>query len=435
MDRMKILIIADEEWNDVVFGNGVLTNWFTDFDATFAEIYCSPGLPYNNVCERYFQLTDAQMGFSMFTTQRAGSIVVKPTDISSIEASKKNAQRRGMYGFMKKLSLWMHTPIMMIRDIIWTIGRYNKSALSQFVNDFVPDIIFCPQYGTPKLWRLERYIHSLCGAPMIAFTGDDETSYKQISYSPLYWFRRWYCRQSFKKTVGIFSHYMMHSKDQAKDYTNEFGITTSCLFKCGVFPDKYEKKTVGSPIRLVYAGRLYCNRWKSLAAIGKALCEINKNGVKMVLDIYTQEQLTKESAKYLIEDNYIYMKGSVSSSELPRIYHDADIALHVESFDKKYKYATRVSFSTKIIDLMASTCAIIAICWNEQTGYQYLKEHDAAICIDSYDRILPQLQAIVENPVMVQEYARKAYECGKTNHSRAIIQNQLKTTFEKYINK
>lgn len=36
---MKILIIADEDWNDVVFGNGVLTNWFTGFEAEFAEIY------------------------------------------------------------------------------------------------------------------------------------------------------------------------------------------------------------------------------------------------------------------------------------------------------------------------------------------------------------------------------------------------------------
>lgn len=432
---MKILIIADEEWNDVVFANGVLTNWFTGFEAEFAEMYCSPGLPLNNVCDRYFQLTDGQMLRSLYSSTRAGSIVVKPSDASTIEASKENAQRKGVYGIIKKMSLWVHTPIMMIRDFIWSAGRYNKMELTQFVNDFAPDVIFCPQYGTPKLWRLERYVHSICSAPMIAFTGDDETSYKQVSYSPLYWIRRWYCRQALKKTVGIFSHYMMHSKDQAEEYANDFGVPTSRLFKCGVFADKHEAKPVGLPILLVYAGRLYCNRWKSLAAIGEALRTINKDGVKMVLDIYTQEKLTSEQAKHLCEENFIYMKGSVPGSELPRIYREADIALHVESFDKKYMYATRVSFSTKIIDLMASTCAIMAICWNKQTGYQYLEEHDAAICIDSYDKILPRLQAIVDNPSIVQDYAKKAYECGKKNHSREIIQNQLKSTFEQYITK
>lgn len=32
---MKILITA-EEWNGYVYGNGVLINWFTGFDAEFA---------------------------------------------------------------------------------------------------------------------------------------------------------------------------------------------------------------------------------------------------------------------------------------------------------------------------------------------------------------------------------------------------------------
>lgn len=430
---MKILIIADEEWNDVVFGNGVLTNWFTGFDAEFAEIYCSPGLPLNNVCDRYFQLTDGQMVRSLFASVRAGSVVEKPSDASAIEASKENVQRKGVYGLMKNLSLWLHTPVMMIRDLIWATGRYDKAALAQFVNDFGPDVIFCPQYGTPKLWRLERFIHSICSAPMIAFTGDDEISYKQVSLSPLFWIRRWYCRLDFKKTIGIFSHYMMHSKEQAEEYSNDFDVPTSRLFKCGVFSDNYELKPVGAPIRLVYAGRLYCNRWKSLAVIGEALRTINKNGVKMVLDIYTQEKMTPGQLSHLCEENFIYLKGSVPASELPRIYQEADIALHVESFDKKFMYATRVSFSTKIVDLMASSCAIMAICWGKQTGYQYLEEHDAAICIDSYEKILPQLQKIVDNPSLIQEYAKKAYECGKKNHSREIVQNQLKSTFEKYI--
>lgn len=227
----------------------------------------------------------------------------------------------------------------------------------------------------------------------------------------------------------------MFSKDQAKEYADEYGVKTDTLYKCGSFPESFEPKEVGTPIRLVYAGRLYCNRWKSLAAIGNALCEINKNGIRMVLDVYTKEQLTKEQARHLCRENFIYMRGAVPGYELQRIYKEADIALHVESFDKKYKYATRVSFSTKIIDLMASSCAIMAICWDRHAGYQYLKEYDAAICIDSYDKILPQLQLIVDTPSLVREYAEKAYECGRQNHSREKIQNQLKSTFEKYINK
>ena len=430
---MRVLIIAEEEWNDVITGNGVMTNWFADFDADFAHIYCSPGLPLNDICDKYFQITDSQMLKSLFSKSRAGTQIKKPTEALAINAAKVNLQRKGIYKIMKQLSLWFHTPVMMIRDFIWLCGRYNKEGLIKFVSDFNPDIIFCPQYGVPKMWRLERYIHSICKAPMVAFTGDDEVSYMQINYSPLYWIRRWYCRSYFKKTVGIFSHYFMFSDEQAEEYRRDFSISTSQLFKCGLFPEQLECKDVGDPIRLVYAGRLYCNRWKSLAEIGKALREINKNGIKMVLDVYTQETLTKKQAKYLSQDNFIYVKGSVPGTELAGIYKNADIALHVESFDKKYRYATRVSFSTKIIDLMASTCAIMAVCWEKHFGYQYLRDNDAAFCCPSYESILPQLQKICNNPSLITQFQEKAYLCGITKHAKHIIQKQLRTIFQNAI--
>lgn len=427
---MRILIIAEEEWNDVITANGVMTNWFSDFDAEFAHIYCSPGMPLNDVCEKYFQITDSQMFKSLFLKSRAGKSIKKPIEELAIDAAKENLQKAGIYKIMKQLSLWLHTPVMMIRDFIWLLGRYNKEELNKFVSDFNPDIIFCPQYGVPKLWRLERYIHSTCKAPMIAFTGDDEVSYKQVSYSPLYWLRRWYCRKYFKKTVGIFTHYLMFSDEQANEYKKDFSINTSQLFKCGIFPEKLERKAIGKPIRLVYAGRLYCNRWKSLVEIGKALREINKDEVKMVLDIYTQETLTKKQAKYLSQDNFIYVKGAVPGAELANIYKKADIALHVESFDRKYRYATRVSFSTKIIDLMASTCAIMAVCWEKHFGYQYLRDNDAAFCCPSYESILPQLQLICDQPSLITEYQEKAYNCGLKKHQKSVIQKQITDLFQ-----
>ena len=186
---------------------------------------------------------------------------------------------------------------------------------------------------------------------------------------------------------------------------------------------------------MVYAGRLYCNRWKSLAAIGKALREINKDGIKMVLDVYTQEQLTKEQERTLNDENFIFIKGAVPGPELTNIYKKADIALHVESFDKRYKYATRVSFSTKIVDLMASSCAILAICWEKHCGYQYLKDHDAAICCSDYDDILPLLQSICDDPSIITKYQERAYNCGVKRHSRSIIQNQIIDTFQNVLHK
>lgn len=432
---MKILLITAEEWNDYVYGNGVLTNWFTGFDAEFAQIYTSPGLPNNKVCRKYFQIDERQMVKSLYSNTKAGREVKMPTNEREQDAAKSNAQRKGIYGIFKKLSLWMHTPIVMLQDFIWMTGRYDKAALQRFIDGYKPDVVFCPQLGNPKMWRLEKLVKGMTDIPFVAFTGDDEASYQQVSKSPLFWLRRWYCHNVLKNSVKIFSHYFMHSKEQAQDYTNEYGVPTSTLYKCGDFSNEFVKKSVGSPIRLVYAGRLYCNRWKTLAEIGKALHEINKHGERMVLDIYTQEALTNEQRKALSPENSVYMKGSVNPQQLKEVYRNADIALHVESMDKKNRLATRVSFSTKIIDLMASTCAILAVCWNRHCGYQYLRDNDAAFCVDNYSDILPMLQRIVDNPSLVQNYAQKAYECGRKNHTREKIQKQIRDKFEELIAK
>lgn len=426
---MNILLITDEEWNDSVYGNNVLTNWFAGFDAEFAQIYCSPGLPLNNVCRRYFRITDGEMARSLFFGPNAGYMVSMPEDGVQQQLSKENAQRKGVYGVMKKVSTVVHTPVMMLRDFIWCNGHYNKQAMKEFIDNFNPDIVYCPRLITPKLMRLEKLVSTMTTAPFVAFTADDEASLMQVNYSPLYWMRRLWIRNKLKSHVKLYKHYFTFSQDQAEDYRKEYGIPTSTLYKCGDFIGKYQAKEINQPIQMVYAGGLYCNRWKTLEKIGEALKDINKDGIKIVLNVYSQDELTNAQKQALSEQNYIYFKGAVSTTELAEIYRKADIALHVESFDKKNKYATRVSFSTKIIDLMASTCAILAICWEKHAGYQYLHDHDAAFCVADYKDILPTLQHICQEPESIQEYAKKAWDCGSRYHDRMVIQNQIKGTF------
>ena len=425
---MRLLLITSEEWNDAVYGNNVLTNWFEGFDAEFAQIYCSPGLPYNKICDRYFQVTDVQMVRSLYTFRKAGAVVNKPTSDDDIKRSRVNAQRRGSYKWLKMISSYIHEPMMIIRDAIWLLGRYDKGALKQFVDTFNPDIVFCPRMFSPKLGRLERLVSGMTKAPFVAFTADNEASLNCYSWSPLFWLRRLYIHHIFAKHVNLYKHYLMFSVEQAQEYNKEYRIPTSCLYKCGDFPE-FKSKTVNKPIRMIYAGRLYCNRWKTLAAIGQALMEINRKSPQMVLDIYTADNLTSRQKKTLQRFDHIRVHNSIPSEQLIQEYQKADIALHVESFDKANRLATHYSFSTKIIDLMASSCAILAICWEHHAGYQYLHQHDAAFCVSSYEGILPMLERICDNPGLIGEYAEKARMCGIENHTRERIQGQISRVF------
>lgn len=428
MRKLKILIIADEVWNNDLHGNNVLSNWFNGFDAEFAEIYCSPGTPKNHCCESYFQVTDSMMVKSIIGKRAGRRFDLSVSDMQS-ESSIESAEQipTSFYRFMKSIA---SDSVRVVRDLIWLSGRYDLKVMQKFINDYQPDLVFCPRLLTPKLLRLERIVAGMTKVPFVAFTADDEASLMQVSYSPIYWMRRLLFRKAFRKHVSLYKHYFTFSEEQAVDYARDYGIPTSTLFKSGNFDVEPIVKSPNNPIKLVYAGRLYCNRWKTLATIGKALKEINAEGMKMTLDIYTQEKVSKKQFEALSPNNYLHINNSVSYQELVQIYQQADIALHVESFDKKYRYATRVSFSTKIIDLMASSCAILAICWDKHAGFQYLKKHDAAFSVSDMNGIKPMLEDIVNNPELIQQYATKAFNCGKTNHNTELIHSHMNKVFE-----
>ena len=236
--------------------------------------------------------------------------------------------------------------------------------------------------------------------------------------------------------VRKYEIYYTLSQEQLEDYKKRFGCNMKILQKCGVLSSgEYIERDVNSPIRIIYAGKLYMNRWKALADIVEVLKEINKNEVKMILEIYTRDQLTQKQDRLLNDNVNSYVRGAVSQEELAEKYKEADIALHVESKQLSQRLMTRLSFSTKIIDCLFSGCAVLAYCWSEQSGWRYLKREDAAICVESKEELRHNLKKICENPQIVQMYAKKAYECCKRNHQKETVQENLLRDFEMVCNK
>jgi len=429
--QVRILIITDEVWNDKIHGNNILTNWFEGFNAEFANIYCSPGQPLNNCCKVYFQVTDKMMLKSFFGGKRAGIELLMDNLQGNNHVIDVEQEDKRLYTFLKSITT---ESMRALREFLWFYGKYDEDKLKQFIEKFNPDIIFSPRKASLKILRLERIIKKIANKPMVVFTGDDEYSLHQLRFSPVYWILRLKVRKELKKNMSLYSLYYTHSKEQGEIYNKKFNIKTKTLFKCSNFSKIIENKTVNKPIKLVYAGKLYCNRWKSLAEIAKALKKINQYETKMILEIYTKDKLSKKQKRLLDDRKNSFVKGPVSADDLVDIYKNSDIALHVESLDIKNRLLTKFSFSTKIIDCLASGCAVMAICWDQHTGYLYLKEKDAALCINNYHEISKTLQRICDNPDLINEYSMKAVKCGLLNHKKDVVQQNIYNDFTEIIN-
>ena len=210
-----------------------------------------------------------------------------------------------------------------------------------------------------------------------------------------------------------------------QEYERHFGVKTDFLVKCGEFSDERVHRSVGAPIRLVYGGKLYCNRWKTLGMIADSLREINRDGVKATLEIYTGDQISGKIKKALDDGVSSLIRGRVNASELKAVYDRSDVILHVESFDLNNRNLTRHSFSTKVMDCLSSGAATMAVAYEKHAALEYLRDNDIAITATSKEEIKEKLCAIVNDPGIITEYAEKATKFGRENHSREKIQKKL----------
>ena len=424
---MKILIISQEVWRDDTNGGNVLSNIFDGMEAEFAQIYCSPGTPSNGICKRYYQMTDIMVINNILRKLPIGKIVKYenfPEDIQ--ESYYMDDRNKSFYNFFRKYNF---ESFRIIKEVLWKFSNWKNSDLKEFIEDFNPDIIFSPCYGSHNMLAIDRYVAELTNRPVISYISDDHYSLQQFSLSPLYWLNRLILRNNLRKTFKYYDLTYTMTDEQLIECQNVFDCDMKILRKSVDLSKVPQRLQINRPIKLIYAGGIYLNRWKRLAAVAQAIEEINKDGLKMTLDIYTGNELSKKQKALLNDGENSIVHSAISQNELLKKYYESDIALHVEGLDIKNRLITRTSFSTKIVDCLTSGCATMAICWGKQAGYTYLKKENAAICIDNTADIKLKLLQIVKDPNILTEYRNRAFKCLERNHQKKHVLNQITNDF------
>lgn len=431
---MKILIISAEVWRDGTNGGNVLSNLFESTDYEFAQIYCNPGIPSNKLCKMYYQITDSMLAKNILRNEKVGR-VLKYTDYpffsTSTEKETPEKEKVAFYNFFRK---WRFEIFYIVRSLLWVFGDWKNEELKKFIREFNPDLIFAPCYASHAMLAIDRFTKKLSKAPVVSYISDDAYGLKQFRLSPLYWLNRFVLRKNIRKTMKLYDLLYTMTDEQKIQCEQDFGVNVKILRKSGTFDTTHEKSCVNAPIRFVFAGGIYLNRWKTLAALADVMREINREEVRMTLDIYTGYVLDEKINNRLNDGTTAKLHPSVSMEELRQIYRASDVALHAEGFDLKNRYAVRLSFSTKIVDCLDSGCAVMAICDPLQAGFAYLHRHDAAICVDALSKIKTTMKQILASPEMLIEYQRKAFLLGRLNHDAEKTRKGLIEDFSRLVN-
>ncbi len=415
---MNILVFTVSSWNSKN-GSNTWTSLLDGYDpATIANICIRDEIPDSTSCSRYFSISENKIIKSILNrrikTGREIRIGEPPCHENNTDLIEHNAR-------YQRMTVKRRYSMLMVRELIWKLGKWKTKELDAFLDDFGPDIILHSMEGYIHLNRVIEYAIKRTGAKAIGYIWDDNFTYSQsnkIGHKIYRFFQRHSLKNLAKKTTSFFAISPFTKKEADAFFKIDCNVLTKPLSKEPV-AKAYSQQL---PYRMLYTGNLLIGRDRSLVLLCKMLKVINKEQLRIVLDVYTKTVLPPQMLD-LLECEYCHIHAPISQTEVLKKQEKADILLFLEDIDGKDSKAARLSFSTKITDYLSVGKCILAIGNKETAPMQYFIENDAAVVCDSSESIFYGLEKMLSNTDNMDYYAQKACEAGSKNHNPEIIRN------------
>lgn len=426
MKLPKVLVIDVNAWRDDA-GSNTLRDIFSCWDQDrLALVYTSSQMPSCNVCHNYFQICENQVLKSVFNPMlKVGKKVENTLSNDSTDAMEERERYQKAH---KKHAKWMR----LAREVVWKLGHWKTKALKTFVKDFNPDIIFVPIFPYAYMGRIQEYIIELTKKPTVCYLADDNYSYDSCQDCIDYIHRLW--TRQYVGPLARKSNQMFVIVDKEKEDTDRrFGTNSIILTKSVDFSNKtYHHRRINDPLKFVYTGSMVIGRDKTLAIVADAINQINTEGIKAEMYIYSQT-IPSEEIRCHIDSGACHYCGSVPHNEIKAIQENADILIFAEALEGKEANAAKLSFSTKITDYISNGKCVLAIGKDYIAPIDYFKRNDSALIAHSKEDILEQVKRIVEHPDLVDLYGEKAFNCAIRNHEKNMMNQRFIETMCKAV--
>lgn len=410
----RVLVSTVGRWSDI--GADTWSMLLSKYDKSkIASLYLRAIRSKSPCCNRYFHIYEERVMKSIFhPCLQTGEAYFysADNDRETTNVSDLQEKEKERYAKYSKKRSWFN---MFARELVWKIGHWKSKELKQFIDDYNPEVLIFPIESYIHLNRINKYIIKKKHPTVIGFFNDDNFSYKQ-SKELGYKLHRFWLRHSVKWLVRHCDTVFAVCPKMKRECDKEFGINSIVLSKPMVCDTEFAPYQPHTPIRLLYAGKLYINRDKTIISIAKAIKKINENGVKVVMDVFSGSVLTQETINEIECSPASQFRGEIPYSQVFEEMKQSDVLLFVEDLSNE-NMAARLSFSTKITDLFGSGKCTWAIGNGDLGPVEYIKEKDAGFVSTSVEEIYSTLTSIVEQPEMISEFARKGYECGQKYHN------------------
>lgn len=419
---MNVLVIGGGSWDDTTSLGNTFSNLFYGWeDVKFYNLYFRDTLPNNCVCEEYFRITTKEILKKFLKPRKIGQYFqYSQPDIH--QNDERGEKEKRAISLIHRYGLKC---IYDLEDFLWNSKKWQNANLDKFIEMVNPDIIFSFAAGNNYITLPIEYIKAKTNAKVVLFIADDmHTTYRLDNNS-----HHRKLRDGFDKLMLMADKVYGISQEMCDYYKHLYGVDVSLLHKGCCFENQ-PKKAVNKPLKLVYAGNLLFGRLETLISLVDCLERLYDHGIAASLDIYSTTIITEEQTRMLNRKNVSHFHGGISYSEVRKRMADADVVLHVESFDQEQIKQVRYSFSTKIIDCLQSGSVMLAIGPEGISSIEYPRQIPGAIVVDDLSKLFDILfecfskeDEMIGRATQIRDFALK-------NHSIESVRNSLSHSFK-----
>ncbi len=427
---MRILVFTVTSWNSKVGANtweSLLEQYRDRDDVEIYNLCIRDEIPDSSLCKKYFAVSEGKVIKSLLKRSIKTGREVEPNEQTE-EDIRNLTEHNERYVKMSKNRRYS---MLLVREMIWKLGKWHTKELDEFLDEADPDIILHAMEGYVHLNRIIKYAIKKTGAKAIGYLMDDNFTYKQsnkLGYKIL----RYFQKRSLKQLALLTQEFFAISPMTKQEADSTFGIDCAVLTKPLNRMPEFEEKSYSLPIKMLYTGNLLIGRDRSLLKLAKVLKSVNADEEKFTVDVYTGTYLSEDVLNEL-KYGFVTVHEAIGQQQVLEKQREADLLLFLEDVDGKDAKTARLSFSTKLTDYFSTGNAIFAIGNKETSPMKYLADNGAAFVAESEDQILANLEAILNDNDLLKKTAKNVCTCGKENHNPQIINELFNQTVMKVL--
>lgn len=370
---MKLLIIS----HNCISNNNNMGRAMQSIVSSFkkeelCQLYLYPSIPDIDVCNSYYRITDKEVLKSIFSFKKYGHEIDKNYIKKENMIYEKNTDRF-LYNFNNHIVLKKY-----IREVVWKFSNFLNDNLIMWLKKEKPTqiLIFPGKYCF--FYDLAIKIGNYLNIPVTTYFMDNFYDLNCINY-----FDKLYQNKldnKVKKIVKYSKYNITLSSDMSRYYSKIFNKQIKTIM-LGSSVKNCKVKKVSNIRNITYIGNLSNKRYINLIEIGNELDKINfENNSSIILHIYGNMQ-DENILKKFNEISSIKFEGFVKDKKYIDAIMNADVLVHVESFDNDCIELVKYSVSTKISEILTSGRCVLAYGPENISSLKYLKKYNAAFIV------------------------------------------------------